>query len=61
MDKSGRINRLYTKWVPAFQALLEQEGGDLPRFYRRVAALAELVQAERAAALDQLLPLPAGS
>ncbi|OHC66154.1 MAG: hypothetical protein A2045_06740 [Rhodocyclales bacterium GWA2_65_20] len=47
---------LYTKWVPAFRTLLEQEGGSLPRFYARVAALAELTQAERAAALDRLLP-----
>jgi len=47
---------LYTKWVPAFQALLEQEGGSLPRFYQRVAELAELPKAERAGALDQLLP-----
>ena len=52
---------LYTKWVPAFQALLEQEGGDLSRFYRRVAVLAELAKAERAVALDQLQPLPPGS
>lgn len=47
---------LYTQWVPAFRALLEQEGGSLPRFYLRVAALAHLPKAERSAALDQLLP-----
>ncbi len=47
---------LYAKWVPAFQALLEQEGGDLPRFYQRVAALAHLPKSERSAALDKLLP-----
>lgn len=46
---------LYTQWVPAFRALLEQEGGDLPRFYLRVSALAHLPKAERSAALDQLL------
>lgn len=46
---------LYTKWVPAFQALLEQEGGDLPRFYLRVAALADLPKDERIVALDMLL------
>ena len=45
---------LYTKWVPAFQALLEQEGGDLPRFYLRVAALADLPKEERILALDML-------
>ncbi len=47
---------LYTRWVPAFDALLEQEGGDLPRFYLRVAALAHLTKTERLAALDRLLP-----
>ena len=38
---------LYTQWIPAFNALLEQEGGNLPRFYLRVEALARLPQAER--------------
>ncbi len=47
---------LYTKWVPAFQALLKEERGDLPRFYRRVAELAGLSKTERTAALDLLLP-----
>lgn len=47
---------LYTRWVPAFHALLEQEGGNLPRFYQRVAALAKLPKAARSAALDQLMP-----
>jgi len=47
---------LYAQWVPAFQVLLEQEGGSLPRFYQRVAMLAELPKTERAAALDLLLP-----
>jgi len=45
---------MYTRWVPAFQALLEQEGGSLPRFYQRVAALAQLPKSERLAALDHL-------
>lgn len=47
---------LYAQWVPAFQVLLEQEGGSLPRFYQRVAMLAELPKSERAAALNLLLP-----
>lgn len=47
---------LYTRWAPAFQALLAQQGGDLPRFYRRVQELADLPKRERAAALDRLLP-----
>ena len=46
---------LYTQRVPAFRALLDEEGGDLPRFYGRVAALARLSKAERSAALDQLM------
>lgn len=47
---------LYTQWVPAFQALLEHEGGSLPRFYQRVAALAHLPKTERSTALNQLFP-----
>jgi len=47
---------LYTQWVPAFNALLEQEEGNLPRFYLRVEALARLPKAERATALERLLP-----
>lgn len=47
---------LYAQWVPAFQVLLEQEGGNLHRFYQRVATLAELPKTERSAALDLLLP-----
>jgi predicted aminopeptidase len=46
---------LYTQWVPAFQALLEQEGGSLPRFYLSVAELARLPKSERSAVLNQLL------
>jgi len=47
---------LYTHWVPAFDALLAQEGGNLPRFYRQVAILAELPKGERTAALNARLP-----
>jgi predicted aminopeptidase len=46
---------LYTQWVPAFQVLLEQEGGSLPRFNLRVAALAHLPKTARSAVLEQLL------
>lgn len=46
---------LYTQWVPAFQALLAQEDGSLPRFYLRVAALADFPQNQRTVALDLLL------
>lgn len=46
---------LYTQWVPAFRALLEQEGESLPSFYLRVEALAHLPKSERAKALDELM------
>ena len=41
----------YEDYVPAFRALLAEEGGDLPRFYTRVAALAALPGPERVALL----------
>lgn len=42
---------LYTQLVPAFEAILEKEGRDLPRFYRRVSDLSRLPKAERLTAL----------
>ena len=42
---------LYTDQVPAFAALLAQNGGDLRRFYAAVRALAALPPTERAAQL----------
>ena len=47
---------IYTKKVPAFQALLAREGGDLQRFYAEVKALARLSKPERTAALESLMP-----
>jgi predicted aminopeptidase len=44
----------YTQRVPAFAKLLDQEGGDLPKFYMAVAELAELPTVERNAKLDAL-------
>jgi predicted aminopeptidase len=41
----------YTEKVPAFERLLAQAGGELPRFYARVRELARLPRAERDAAL----------
>jgi predicted aminopeptidase len=38
---------LYADLVPAFRALLEREGGDLPRFYAAVKELARLPREER--------------
>jgi predicted aminopeptidase len=45
---------LYTQLVPAFRALLAREGGDLPRFYAAVKALAKLPKDERDARLLSL-------
>jgi predicted aminopeptidase len=44
----------YEELVPAFHALLAQEGGDLPRFYGAVKALAKLDRPARNAALAAL-------
>jgi len=43
---------LYTRLVPAFEAMLEKEGRDLPSFYRRVAEISRLPKAERLAVLN---------
>ena len=45
---------LYTDLVPAFSALLASVGGDLPRFYAAVKALAKLPKEERDARLLSL-------
>jgi len=45
---------VYTQRVPAFSALLRQLGGDLPRFYAEVKALARLPKAERHSRLADL-------
>jgi predicted aminopeptidase len=42
---------LYSEKVPQFRALLEAEGGDLPRFYARVKKLSALPKADRERAL----------
>ena len=52
---------IYTRKVPAFQALLARENGDLPRFYQAVKDLARLGKRERAAAIDRLMPATAES
>lgn len=44
---------LYTQLLPDFEALLAEEGRDLPNFYRRVAALRELPDAERRLVLSR--------
>jgi predicted aminopeptidase len=47
---------LYGELVPAFELLLQQEGHDLQRFYRRVSELATLDKDARHSALSRLLP-----
>ena len=47
---------IYSQLVPAFQALLRQEDGDLARFYRAVRELAALPRAEREGKLQALAP-----
>jgi predicted aminopeptidase len=42
---------LYADRVPQFKAILEEEGGDLPRFYERVRMLAALPKGDREIAL----------
>lgn len=45
---------LYTQLLPAFEALLEAEGHDLRRFYRRVSAIGRLPYRERRQVLNRL-------
>jgi predicted aminopeptidase len=44
---------LYADRVPQFKALLDEEGGNLPRFYEHVKALAAMPRGERELALGQ--------
>jgi predicted aminopeptidase len=46
----------YNDWVPAFDALLAETGGDLPAFYARVRQLAALDKTARSAELRRLAP-----
>jgi predicted aminopeptidase len=43
---------IYTQLVPGFQQLLADSGGDLPRFFAVVEALAKMPESDRLAALD---------
>ena len=47
---------LYTQLVPAFEALLNEQGGDLPKFYAAVKTLAKLDKPAREAALRRYAP-----
>ncbi len=46
----------YTELVPAFRALLAQNKGDLPAFYRAARELAKLDKRDRDARLAELVP-----
>lgn len=48
----------YNDWVPAFEALLGQQGGDFDRFYGEVRRLAALPEPERRAIMLSLTPAP---
>jgi len=47
---------MYNQLLPNFEALLEAEGRDLPRFYRLVAILGSLPFKQRQAALERIKP-----
>jgi predicted aminopeptidase len=49
----------YYQLVPAFQALLADNLGDLPAFYRAAEQIAKLPEEERMAALNKLVPTTA--
>ena len=51
----------YNDLVPAFEALLAREGGDLPRFYTATQRLAALPRVERDAALRSMVPASASA
>ncbi|MGH8397615.1 MAG: aminopeptidase [Gammaproteobacteria bacterium] len=51
----------YTRWTPAFRALLLENNGDLPSFYQAVKQLAQLPTDQRNAALEKLMAKSAGS
>jgi predicted aminopeptidase len=46
----------YNDWVPAFDALLAESGGDLPTFYARVRQMGALDKPARTAELRRLAP-----
>ena len=47
---------IYTQRVPAFEAMLREAGGDLPKFFEAVKALARLDRPAREAALRKYAP-----
>lgn len=53
-NASFAVQAAYDGWVPAFEALFAREGGDWPRFYDAVRALAALPPPQRQQALAAL-------
>jgi predicted aminopeptidase len=51
---------IYTRFVPAFQALLKQKHGNLPAFYAAVKKLAALPKEQRTRRLEALMPSQSG-
>lgn len=47
---------IYTRLVPAFRALLNEHGGNLPEFYSAVRKLAEMPKEKRTAELEARAP-----
>ncbi|NOZ51943.1 MAG: aminopeptidase [Gammaproteobacteria bacterium] len=47
----------YRDYVPAFQALLQQQGGDLAAFYQVVAEIGDMPAEQRTARIHQLIPV----
>jgi predicted aminopeptidase len=47
---------IYTQRVPAFEAMLREQGNDLPAFFEAVKALARLGKTEREAVLERYAP-----
>lgn len=45
----------YNDYIPAFAVMLQQEAGDLERFFARVKALSQLSRDQREASLEQLM------
>lgn len=54
---NAKINSVaaYNDWVPAFEKLLQRSGGELPVFFRKVEAMAELPRKQRDRELRALL------
>lgn len=50
------VSAAYHQWVPAFEALYEQQGRSFAGLYDQVRRLADLPRPERDAALRQLMP-----